>query len=497
MNVKKFRAANTREALRQVRDALGADAIILSNRAVDGMIEIMAVANMDMASLATPVLASAPVISQPKPRYEEPPSPRYQEQRPEARYPETGYGQPPEPRYPEAGYPEASYGAPPEPRRAPPVAGPRVLRREDIGVLQRIRQEALLDSVTAAVEQPRGQAQAAPAPAAPAAAPASNFSDNIVREMMREIRSLRGMLEGQLAGLAWGEMQRGDPVKVEILRSMLAAGFTPGLSRQLLEKLPPGGDVARGIKWIKAALIHNLHAVQAGEDIVERGGVYALVGPTGVGKTTTVAKLAARCRLKHGANKLALLTTDSYRIGAHEQLKIYGKILGVPVYAVKDEADLQFTLADLQNKHLVLIDTVGMSQRDRRMAEQVALLTGDGRNVKRLLLVSANAQGGTLDDVVRSYRGAGMDGCILTKVDEAVSMGGALDVIVRNQMRLHYITNGQRVPEDLHLANAMYLVERAFRPTELPTTFTLEEGEYPLVMAGGGDDASTADALGG
>jgi flagellar biosynthesis protein FlhF len=445
MNVKKFRAANTREALRQVRDALGADAIILSNRSVDGMIEIMAVANMDVASIATPALASAPVISQPR-------KPQVQPQRQE-----------------------------------PPLnvasQEPRPLKREDISVLQRIRQEAMLDAVSPAAQQ-----HFKPLPSSP---PSPNAMDGVVQEMMHEIRSLRGMLEGQLAGLAWGELQRNDPVKVEVLRHMLAVGFSPALSRQLLEKLPPGGDFNRGMKWVKAALMHNLRVVKEGDDIIDRGGVYALVGPTGVGKTTTVAKLAARCRLKHGANKLALLTTDSYRIGAHEQLRIYGKILGVPVYAVKDEADLQFTLADLQNKHLVLIDTVGMSQRDRRLEEQVALLTSGGRSVKRLLLIGANAQGSTLEDVVRAYKGSGMDGCILTKVDEAISFGGALDVIIRHQLSLNYITNGQRVPEDLHLANASYLVDRAFRPAETHASFSLEEGEFPLVMAGDSSASGT------
>ncbi len=188
MNVKKFRAANTREALRQVRDALGADAIILSNRPVDGMIEIMAVANMDMASLATPALAAAPVIRQPR-------NPYAQETRP------TEYD--------------------PEPRPAPASAQPRPVKREEISVLQRIRQEAMLDSVAPAAQQSKPQAP-----------PAPNPMDNMAQEMMREIRSLRGMLEGQLAGLAWGELQRSDQVKVEILRHMLAAGFSPALSRQ-------------------------------------------------------------------------------------------------------------------------------------------------------------------------------------------------------------------------------------------------------------------------
>ncbi|MDP2827266.1 MAG: flagellar biosynthesis protein FlhF [Sulfuricellaceae bacterium] len=452
MNVKKFRAANTREALRQVRDSLGADAIILSNRPDGEMIEIMAVANMDVASLATPVLASAPMFNQSS---------------------------------------QSRNNAARDLQDAHPLISGRELKavkRDEISVLQRIRQEAMLDAVEPSIRSPAGQQPQIKAPspllkasAAPAVSAAP--TDSAVQEMMREIRSLRGMLEGQLAGLAWGELQRGDPLKVEILRHMLAAGFSPVLSRRLLDKLPPNGPFERGLAWVKTALAHNLHIVQSGDDLVERGGVYALVGPTGVGKTTTVAKLAARCRLKHGASKLALLTTDTYRIGAHEQLKIYGKILGVPVYAVKDEADLQFTLADLQNKHLVLIDTVGMSQKDKRLADQVAMLTGQSRSVKRLLLVSANAQSGTLDDVVKSYRGAGMEGCILTKVDEAISIGGALDVIVRHKLPLHYITNGQRVPEDLHLGNANYLVDRAFRLAETPSSFSLREEEYPLIMA--------------
>jgi flagellar biosynthesis protein FlhF len=458
MNVKKFRAANTREALRQVRDALGADAIILSNRPDGDMIEIMAASNMDVASLA-----SAPTPGQP-----------YQSS-------------------------QQRNNAARDLQDAHPLISGRELKavkRDEISVLQRIRQEAMLDAVEPAIQSPAGQIKSAvppqPAPPKISASP----TNDAVQEMMREIRSLRGMLEGQLAGLAWGELQRGDPLKVEILRHMLAAGFSPLLSRKLLEKLPPNGTVERGLAWVKTALAHNLHIVQTGDDLVERGGVYALVGPTGVGKTTTVAKLAARCRLKHGASKLALLTTDTYRIGAHEQLKIYGKILGVPVYAVKDEADLQFTLADLQNKHLVLIDTVGMSQKDKRLADQIAMLTGQSRSVKRLLLVSANAQSGTLDDVVKSYRGAGMEGCILTKVDEAISIGGALDVIVRHKLPLHYITNGQRVPEDLHPGNANYLVDRAFRLAETPSSFSLKEEEYPLIMAAATGDGG-AGALRG
>lgn len=423
MNVRKFHASTTREALRQVRDALGADAIILSNRQVAGGIEIMAVADMDVSSLAGNPVSPAPVKARPTPA-------------------------------------ELFTRAEPAPP-PPPTAASAPVSRSQIAELQEKGKPA-----------ETGNKDAPP--------------DLMSQEIIREIKFLRGMLEGQLSGFAWGELQREEPAKVEALRHMLSVGFSPLLSRQLLDKMPTGYDLEKSLRWLKAALMHNLHVVKAGDDIVERGGVYALTGPTGVGKTTTVAKLAARCTLKHGPASLALITTDTYRIGAHEQLRIYGKILGVPVYVIKDEADLQLTLSDLQNKHLILIDTVGMSQRDRRLSEQVALLSGAGRSIKRLLLLSANGQGSTLEDVVRAYKKDDMDGCILTKIDEAISIGPALDVVIRHKLMLHYVANGQRVPEDLHLPSPIYLVDRVLKPVQGDSPFTPLEAEYPLVMAAAG-----------
>lgn len=430
MNVRKFRASTTRDALRQVRDALGAEAIILSNRQVEGGgIEIMAVADMDMSTLA-----GNPV----NPPSVKPPSP------------------------------PVDFSFRTEPASAPVVepvipAAPAPVSRSQIANLQEKSKPAPVEVVNKEVPP-----------------------DLMTQEIIREIKFLRGMLEGQLSGFAWGELQREEPAKIEALRHMLSVGFSPLLSRQLLEKMPAGYDLEKSLRWLKAALMHNLHVVKAGDDIVEVGGVYALTGPTGVGKTTTVAKLAARCTLKHGPASLALITTDTYRIGAHEQLRIYGKILGVPVYVIKDEADLQLTLSDLQNKHLILIDTVGMSQRDRRLSEQVALLSGAGRKIKRLLLLSANGQGSTLEDVVRSYKKDDMDGCILTKIDEAISIGPALDVVIRHKLMLHYVANGQRVPEDLHLPNSIYLVDRVLKPVQEDSPFTPLESEYPMVMAAAG-----------
>jgi flagellar biosynthesis protein FlhF len=301
--------------------------------------------------------------------------------------------------------------------------------------------------------------------------------------LVHEVRLLRSLVEGQLAAFAWTDLKRRDPAKLEAMRCLLAAGFGPVLAREMIGGLPDGLDLARAMRLTKARLQQRLLVVPPSAGLVEEGGVFALVGPTGVGKTTTVAKLAAECALKYGAGRLALVTTDTYRIGAVDQLRIYGKILNVPVFAIRNEADLQSTLFDLRPRHLVLIDTVGMSQRDRRLAEQVALLGGPGRRVRRVLLLSAVSQSNVLEEVVRAYGGAQLAGAILTKVDEALTLGNVLDMLVRHKLALHYVTNGQRVPEDLHRPNPLYLVERAFRAAaQLPAP---DDAEAPLTLAAG------------
>jgi flagellar biosynthesis protein FlhF len=186
--------------------------------------------------------------------------------------------------------------------------------------------------------------------------------------------------------------------------------------------------------------------------------------------------------MQHGAGKLALITTDGYRIGGYEQLRIYGKILGVMVHSVKDEADLRIALDELRNKHTVLIDTAGASQRDEMVAQQVAMLSGADTPVKRLLCLPATSTGETLNEVVRAYRGNGLAGCIMTKIDEAATIGSVLDVIIRQKLQLYYVANGQRVPEDLHLARPPYLVDRAFKLKRETAPFQLQDDELPLVI---------------
>ena len=447
MNVKKFSASSTREALRMVREALGPDAVILSNRNVNGSVEILALASEDISSLAPTA-----------------------EQRPASK---SGFRQ------------SATLDD-----GAPAVAAPAAALPTTPAALAAFSRPRAQDhdqaaGLSQALGNARDQAvQARPAPTITGDGLQSGAtSRNEMSAMMDEIRSMRSMLESQLAELTWTSQAKREPVKSTVLREMLAAGFSASLSRFLIDKMPPAATQESAMKWIRSILERNLATVDNENEMIERGGVFALVGPTGVGKTTTTAKLAARCVMRHGPGKLALITTDGYRIGGYEQLRIYGKILGVMVHSVKDQADLKIALDELKGKHTVLIDTVGVSQRDRMVAEQVAMLSGAGSEVKRLLCLSATSTGETLNEVVRAYQGEGLTGCIMTKLDEAATIGNVLDVVIRQKLNLYYVANGQRVPEDLHVANQQYLVDRAFKLKRETAPFQLQDEELSLVMA--------------
>ncbi|VEB41016.1 Flagella-associated GTP-binding protein [Chromobacterium violaceum] len=186
-----------------------------------------------------------------------------------------------------------------------------------------------------------------------------------LRQIGDEIKLLRSLLQSQLASFAWSDMEGKAPNRLELFKHLLAMGFSAQLIRQLIEKMPAQYQAEVAVKWARSALAHNLKCADADREVMDRGGIFALVGPTGVGKTTTVAKLAARATMRFGAQHVALITTDSYRIGAQDQLRIYGKILGVPVFSIQNEGDLQLTLADLSNRHIVFIDTVGMASATR------------------------------------------------------------------------------------------------------------------------------------
>ncbi|MBB5400610.1 flagellar biosynthesis protein FlhF [Paraburkholderia youngii] len=325
-------------------------------------------------------------------------------------------------------------------------------------------------------------------PAAVAEAIKARMEQVVKDTVMNELSSIRDMMEEQFAGLLWGDRQRRSPARAALTKHLFAAGFSAQLVQMLVDNMPEAVDTMDGgMDWVRSVLESNLPVMENEDALMERGGVFALMGPTGVGKTTTTAKLAARCVMRFGASKVALLTTDSYRIGGHEQLRIFGKILGVSVHAVKDSADLQLALSELRNKHIVLIDTIGMSQRDRLVSEQIAMLSRAGQPVQRLLLLNATSHGDTLNEVVQAYQRAPdqqpLAGCILTKLDEATNLGGVLDTVIRYKLPVHYVSTGQKVPENLYVATKKFLIKSTFCIPRDNSPFVPHDDDIPALLS--------------
>ena len=447
MNVKKYTAATTRDALRMVRDELGDEAVILSNRKVADGIEIMAMSDADYADITK----ASPQADLPIPKLADIPQ---LNDRVELSKRSTHFRQPVFSTRPPAS----------QPLRAAGNAG-----GSDYATVAEGFENRNSTPRSAQTNKPVMPLSASPEQ----------------QNMMKEIKSMRSMLQEQFACMAWSDKQQRDPKRTRLLRNLVNAGFSAELSHQFLDKMPADADMT----WVNQVLTHNLHVASQTDDVVARGGIYALTGPTGVGKTTTTAKLAARAVVRYGADSVALVTTDSYRIGAFEQLRIYGKILGVTVHSARDTNDLKITLSGLKHKRLVLIDTMGMGQRDKRLTEQNEMFNAAG--VQRLLLLNATSSGDTLEEVVRKYHGQGVIGCVATKLDEAVTLGAVLDVMVRHKLSLHYVANGQRVPEDLHEVNMAYLLHRTFDAVDKPAAFTASELDIPALMAGVTANTST------
>ncbi|ABM61267.1 flagellar biosynthesis protein FlhF [Halorhodospira halophila] len=304
------------------------------------------------------------------------------------------------------------------------------------------------------------------------------------QEMREEIRTLRSLFENQLSLLEWNRMGHRHPARAAVIKRLTDLGMGTEVSRKLADHI--GGDENPDTAFRKALALIARHLPIAGDQIVDRGGVYALVGPTGVGKTTTVAKLAARYALRHGREQVALVSTDNYRVGAQDQLLTYARILDVPVYTATNRHELRTIVDDLMDRGLVLIDTVGMSQRDVRLAEQFKTLGSAEGLVKTYLVLSAATQMATLTESVSAFAGAEPVGCIFTKVDEASSLGGAMTCALRTKLPIAYLAVGQRVPEDLQAARGDTLVHRA---CALLDEHVQEADEEALALALGGGGA--------
>jgi flagellar biosynthesis protein FlhF len=278
-------------------------------------------------------------------------------------------------------------------------------------------------------------------------------------EMGSELRSLRRILETQLAQLAWNDLSRRAPIHTEILRELTEIGLTQDFAAQVVSQLPAGANLTQA-RRLSIALVSQRLPV-TGDRWLDKGGRVALVGPTGVGKTTALAKLAVRWVLRHGPRDLALISADSVRIGAHDQIQVLGQMLDVPVYTAGSFAEIPQLLESLAQRRFVLIDTPGSSQRDAQLTARMAQLAASGSGIETALVLSASTQAGAIEETVTRFATANAASCLLTKVDEAASLGGVLSVLTRAQLPISYVSEGQRVPEDLRPARALELVSSA------------------------------------
>ena len=285
-------------------------------------------------------------------------------------------------------------------------------------------------------------------------------SESELENMREEMTSIRRLLEHQVSGLMWQEVERREPLRAMLIKRLERMGVSPELADQMACYIPEDTKPARAWKALLSLVADQISIPK--QDILKRGGVVALLGPTGVGKTTTVAKLAARAAMEFGADNVALVTTDTYRIGAHEQLSIYGRIMGCPVRVAKDSNELADVIYQLRNRRLILVDTAGMGQRDVRLSEQLdTLMQESGEVIHSYLVLPATAQRRVLQETLDHFRRIPLSGCILTKLDESLSLGEFISVVIQNAMPVAYIANGQRVPEDIVIAQPKYMIAKA------------------------------------
>ena len=366
------------------------------------------------------------------------------------------------------------------PAEAAPASAPKAL-------------ETPAAAVAARVARPAPVATRAVPPlvaAAPAVARLVHEQSDGLLDMRREVETLRSLLQNQLASLAWSDRLRREPQKAQVLRSLSLMGLAPDIARALTERVPGGTDAKAAERIAAAVLLRHLPTVDDGA--LTAGGIFAFVGPTGVGKTTTIAKLAARFALRQGAREVALVSLDHHRIGARDQLLTFARILGVPMQVATNGRELAAVLAGLCDRRLVLIDTAGMSPRDERLAEQFQTLHVPARQIRTVLALGANGEQRALDHIVRSYAPARPESVVLTKLDEAASLGAALSVVIRHALPIAWLADGQRVPDDIASAQAkrVWIVKRAARlGQEVPAVGDVDDaylaGHFGKVVAHG------------
>lgn len=287
----------------------------------------------------------------------------------------------------------------------------------------------------------------------------STKQDMSIRKLNLELKNMRDLLEQQSYNILATNYPNSSPQHARFLNTLTRMGFPVVLSKQTLADIKIPLTDKNALAEIRNVLAARLPVAK--DDLMANGGVYAFVGPTGVGKTTTIAKLAARFSVRHGRKRVALITADNYRIGAHAQLKLYAKMLDVPIHIVTSQEHLHATLGQLSNKRLVLIDTSGLSHRSPDLGNRLSLLSNSQTRINTYLVLSATSEFRVSDEIARAYQAIRPVGAVLTKIDEAASLGGSLGTLIRYKLPLAFVSNGQQVPEDLMAANALSLMNRA------------------------------------
>ena len=449
MKIRRFVAADMRGALQLVREAHGPDAVILSNRRTDEGIEIVAASNYDEAFVQRAIEETRDEAAAPEPRKPAPPV-------------QANADVPPEPELaPSERWLKSLAPEPPAPEAAPapaPEAGPAAPARRESSVGRPEFAELLAASQASQAVPAAGDGN--PSPRVPALTPVpdppATASDGEMLRMREELSQMRQMIEREMVRLT-DERLRGSPVRAQTMDLMEDYGFDAGITRDVVLQIPADTPEHRARGLMLGLISKRLPICPV--DPLHEAGVIALVGPTGAGKTTTIAKLAALYASRHQPRDVALVTTDTVRVGGREQLHSYGRELGIAVHEADSEAGLLQLLQRLQDYKLVLVDTAGLSQRDRALAGQLNWLRA-ARQARTLLVLPANTHFADLDEVVRRFQDARPQGVVLTKLDETGRLGSALSVVADHELPLTWTTDGQRIPEDLSRANAAHLVLR-------------------------------------
>ncbi|NDY95323.1 flagellar biosynthesis protein FlhF [Wenzhouxiangella limi] len=420
MKIKRYMAPDMRQALKMVRKEQGPDAVILSSRRVNGGLELIAAVDYDESLVEQAVRHG-------------------QDEAAAALTREPG----------RADSPSEGHGAPASERAEGRSPVDDLLEAEDAG--------AAASSQASPAPRPRPQGRRKPE--------IVWSQEPTLVSMRAEINALRRILEGQLSSLAWNDLARRSPARAAILRQLLHLGLAPELAQELANGLEgEADDFGVGWRQVLGELAQRLPVCET--EPLDTGGVIALVGATGVGKTTTIAKLAARYAHQHGPESVALISADDYRVGAQEQLFTYGRMLNIPVYVATTAAQLTERIGRLSHARLILLDTAGVGARDARLERSLESLESAGRPLLPYLVLAANSQLPALDESVSAFSRLPLAGCVVTKLDEAASLGGLLSVLVRHRLPIAYSTDGQEVPEHLRRASARNLVRRAHELTK-------------------------------